>query len=243
MQTSPIPYPTDESAFRAITAWAEGDRPREKMMNNGSQALSDSELFAILLGSGSRNESAVSLAQRLLSRFDNDLIALGRTDISELMTFRGIGEAKAITLMAALELGRRRQLAEGKPKKQLTSSHDVFLAIGPRLADLPHEEFWVLMLNRAQMLISMERISIGGISATVVDPRIVFRTALQNAATSIILVHNHPSGNLKPSQADLNITRQLFKAGEVLQIHVQDHVIVTDKGFYSLADNQQLQGN
>jgi len=220
----------------SIKSWAEEDRPREKLLSKGKQNLSNAELLGILLGSGSRNESAVGLAQRILESVENDLNDLGKMSIHELKTFRGIGTAKAVGLVAALELGRRRQLKGLKKRDQLNSSRDAFNAIAARLSDLPHEEFWMLLLNRANKLIGWEQVSSGGVSGTVVDAKIVFRKAIEGHASSLILCHNHPSGNLKPSKADIQLTQKLKKAGEQLDILVLDHLIVSEEGYYSFAD-------
>lgn len=219
-----------------ITAWAEDDRPREKLQNKGRQSLSDAELLAILLGSGSRNESAVALAQRILSSVGNNLNELGKRSLAELMKFKGIGEAKAITIAAALELGRRRQVSGVLDRPVITSSSDAYQAIGPILTDLPHEEFWMLLLNKGNKVIGREKMSTGGTDATIVDAKIVFRKAIEGLATAIIVCHNHPSGNLRPSQSDLDLTRKLKEAGDIIGLKVLDHLIVSDGGYYSFAD-------
>ena len=203
-----------------LKSWAEEDRPREKLLLKGRQALSDAELLAILLGSGSREETAVGLARRILQAVTNDLNELGKQSINDLMQFRGVGEAKAITIQAALELGRRRQLAPLRERPQIRNSRDAYLTIAATLADLPHEEFWILCLNRANRVLQREQISTGGTAGTVVDAKVVFRRALHQRASSIILAHNHPSGNLHPSQADLDLTRKLVAAGKHLDIPV-----------------------
>jgi len=223
-----------------IKSWAEEDRPREKLLFKGKSVLSDAELLAILIGSGSRNETALGLSQRILQSVDNDLKLLGRRNIKELMTFKGIGEAKAISIIAAMELGRRRQSTDIKTRPVIRSSKDVYNIIAPSISDLPHEEFWVLMLNRANQIIGKERISHGGVSGTVVDGKIIFKIAVQALASSIILCHNHPSGNLKPSQADIDITKKLRKAGEAIDISVIDHLIVSERGYYSFGDEGVL---
>ena len=220
----------------AITAWAEEDRPREKMLLKGKAALSDAELIAIIIGSGTVNEDAIALAQRILDSVNANLSELGRRSIKDLMKFKGIGEAKAISITAAVELGRRRQFSDVMQKDTLTSSRDVFDMMLPQLIDLPYEEFWILQLNRANHVIGRARISAGGVSGTVVDSKMVFKPAIEVLATSIILVHNHPSGNLKPSQADIELTRKLKEAGKHLDIAVLDHIIVAYSGFYSFAD-------
>lgn len=223
-----------------IKYWAEEDRPREKLLNKGKHNLSDAELLAILIGSGSREESAVGLSQKILNTADNNLNELGKTSITELMRFKGIGEAKAITIVAALELGRRRQLTDVKDKPKIKSSRDAYNTIASLLIDLPHEEFWILLLNRSNEVISREKISTGGVSGTVVDAKIIFKKALDILASSIILVHNHPSGNLRPSQADIDVTRKMKKAGVVLDISILDHLIISERGFYSFADEGTL---
>lgn len=223
-----------------IKSWAEEDRPREKLLNKGAQALSDTELLAILLRSGSREETAVGLAQRVLHAADNNLNELGRQPLSSLTRFKGLGETKALTIIAALELGRRRQLTDVKDRPMVRSSRDAYNAISTVIADLPHEEFWILMLNRANRIISRERVSMGGVTGTVVDARIVFKRALDMLACSIVLCHNHPSGNLSPSQADIDLTKKMKAAGKVLDILVVDHLIISDEGYYSFADEGLL---
>jgi DNA repair protein RadC len=223
-----------------IKSWAEEDRPREKLLTKGKQSLSDAELLAILLGSGSRDETAVGLAQRILQSVDNDLNELGRRSVAELTKFKGIGEAKSITVVAALELGRRRQLTDVKERPQIRSSRDAWQLIAPILMDLSHEEFWILLLNRAGRVIGREQISLGGVAGTVVDAKIVFRKAIESMASSLILVHNHPSGNLQPSQQDINLTQKLKKAGETLDIAVLDHLIITERGYFSFADENKM---
>ena len=219
-----------------IKSWAEEDRPREKLVRKGKGSLSDTELLAILLGSGSREESAVGLAQRILHSVDNNLNELGKCSIAELRKFKGVGEAKAITIVAAMEVGRRRQLSRIREKPQVTCSRDAFNAIAPLLIDLPHEEFWILLLNRANRILGREQISQGGVAGTVVDAKVMYGRAIEGRACSIVLCHNHPSGNLNPSQADIDLTRKLKKAGETLDIIVVDHLIVGEGGYYSFAD-------
>jgi len=220
----------------SIKTWAEEDRPREKMSLKGKNSLSDAELLAILLGSGSREESAVSLAQRILNSVENDLNALGKRSLNDLMQFKGIGEAKAITIAAALELGRRRQLTSVKSRPQIRGSRDAHKLLAPLLIDLPHEEFWMLLLNRANRVIGREQISIGGTSGTVVDAKVIFRKALEGQASGLILAHNHPSGNLRPSQADIDITKKLRSGGKSLDISILDHLIISEMGYFSFAD-------
>lgn len=223
-----------------IKAWAEEDRPREKLLTKGKQSLSDAELLAILLGSGSREETAVGLAQRILKSVENDLNDLGKRSIAELSKFKGMGEAKSISVIAAMELGRRRQLTDVKERPQIRSSRDGYHAIAPLLMDLPHEEFWILLLNRANKVVAREQISLGGVAGTVVDAKVVFRKAIEGMASSIILVHNHPSGNLQPSRQDIDLTKKLKKAGETLDIAVLDHLIIAESGYYSFADESLI---
>ena len=219
-----------------ITAWAEADRPREKMLLKGKLALSDAELVAILLGSGLPGENAVALAQRILASADHNLHELGRRSVDELQRFRGVGEAKAVTIAAALELGRRRQLSDLRDRPRVTTSRDAYNAIATLLTDLHHEEFWLLMLNKNNEITARTRMSTGGAAGTVVDLKMIFKTALDARATAIIAVHNHPSGSLSPSQADVELTRKLRKAGEVLDLPLLDHLIVSERGYFSFAD-------
>jgi DNA repair protein RadC len=219
-----------------ITNWSEDDKPREKLMNKGKAALSDAELIAILIGSGSRNESAVQLSKRILSSVDNNLNALGKLTIQQLMNFKGIGEAKAISILAAMELGRRRRAEEAVELKKITSSKSIFELMQPIIGELPHEEFWIVFLNNSNKVLSKSQLSKGGITGTLVDVRLVFKMALEMGAVSIILSHNHPSGTLQPSEADKQITRKLKLAGESLDIKILDHLIVTEMHYYSFAD-------
>ncbi|WP_293874481.1 DNA repair protein RadC [Flavobacterium sp.] len=220
----------------SIKNWAEDDKPREKMMLKGKAALSDAELVAILIGSGSRNESAVSLSKRILSSIDNNLNALGKLSLKQLMEFKGIGEAKAIAIAAALELGRRRRVEETVELKKITSSKAVFEIMQPIIGELPHEEFWVLYLNNSNKVIYKSQLSKGGITGTVVDMRLIFKTAFEQNAISILLTHNHPSGKLQASDADKEITKKLKIAGDQLDIKILDHIIITENGFLSFAD-------
>ena len=223
-----------------IKAWAEADRPREKMMRLGQKGLSDAELLAILLGSGSRQETALALARRILQAVEGNLVRLGRCTRAELQAFRGVGEAKAVSVMAALELGRRRQLAQVSDRPQVRSSKDAYRAIAPMLLDLPHEEFWILLLNRANRVIGREQISAGGVTGTVVDAKLIFRKAMEGLACSLILCHNHPSGNLRPSQADIDLTAKLQEAGKTLDVVILDHLIIGDKQYFSFADEGKM---
>ncbi len=222
--------------YTPINQWAEDDRPREKFLLKGKSSLSDSELLAILIGSGSRNESAVQLCQRILFSVDNNLNQLGKLSIQKLTEFKGIGEAKAITIAAALELGRRRRTEDAEELKKITPSKAVFEIMQPIIGELPHEEFWILYLNNSNKVIHKAQLSKGGITGTVVDSRIVFKTAFEQNATSIILTHNHPSGKLVASDADKEITQKLKMAGKQLDIIVIDHIIITENGYYSFQD-------
>lgn len=220
----------------SIKNWSENDQPREKLMLKGKQVLSDAELVAILIGSGSRSESAVQLSQRILASVDNNLNALGKLSIKQLTEFKGIGEAKAISIVAATELGRRRRAEETVELKKITSSKNVFEIMQPIIGELAHEEFWVLFLNNANKVIYKTQISKGGMTGTVTDVRLVFKIALEQNATSIILAHNHPSGKLAASDADKTVTKQLKLAGEQLSIPVLDHIIITENGYFSFRD-------
>lgn len=224
------------SDSRKIRAWAEEDRPREKLLQKGRNALTDAELLAILLGAGTVSESAVDVAKNLLSRVNYSLNELGKLTPGELMKVRGIGPAKALTLIAALELGRRRREETAQKKTKITSSTQVYEFIYPLLLDKKHEEFWILLLNRANEVIKAVQISQGGVSGTLVDARIVFKEAVEHLASSLILIHNHPSGRLVASEADKSITKQLIDAGKLLGIPVLDHLIFADNGYLSFAD-------
>lgn len=226
----------DHKQLLGIKAWAEEDRPREKLIGKGRHILTEAELIAILIGSGSRDETAVELSKRILASVDNNLNELGKLTVQELNRFKGVGDAKAISIIAALELGRRRKNAEIIKREKITSSKDVFEMMKPLMMDLPHEEFWLLMLNRANSVIKKELISRGGVAGTVVDTKIIFKTAVDNHASSIIICHNHPSGNLKPSEADLKITKNIKEAGKIMEITLLDHLIITENGFYSFVD-------
>jgi DNA repair protein RadC len=223
-----------------IKSWAEEDRPREKLRDKGRHVLSEAELLAILLGSGNTEETAVALSQRILASNGNSLSELSKQSIKDLTRFKGIGEAKAITLIAALELGRRRKNTEAPKREKVISSGDAFEQVKSLFLDLPHEEFWILLLNRSNQLIRKEFISRGGVTGTVVDPKMIFKPALQHLACSMILCHNHPSGNLKPSEADIKITLQLQQAGRTLEIPILDHLIVCEEQYFSFADQHLM---
>jgi DNA repair protein RadC len=223
-----------------IRQWAEEDRPREKMILKGKNALSDAELIAILLGSGTRQESAVELAKRLLHSVNDNLMELSRLSLTDLTSFIGIGEAKAVCIMAALELARRRNESHIIQKEKITSSNDAFEILHSTIGEKPYEEFWILILNKANRMIRKCSISEGGVSGTVVDPKKIFKIALDHHASSIILGHNHPSGNTQPSEADKKITRKIQEAGNMLDVAVLDHLILGDGKYYSFADEGVL---
>jgi DNA repair protein RadC len=223
-----------------IKSWNEADRPREKLMQKGKTALSDAELIAILLGSGTKSLSAVELARQILNSVNNNLHELATLSIKDLMKFKGIGEAKAISIASALELGRRRKDATHTRKTKITSSKDAYQFMQAELMDLSHEEFWVLLLNRANQVISKKQISAGGVSGTVADPRIIFKHAIEALASGIILMHNHPSGNQTASKQDQELTRKMVASGKSLDIPVLDHIIFTNQGYYSFADEGLL---
>jgi len=223
-----------------ITDWAVEDRPREKLYSKGTSSLSDAELLAIIIGSGTRNRSAVDLGRELLSLSGNNLNTLGKLSISDLRKIRGIGNARAVTIAAALELGRRRKLAEMPDNPQIKCSRDVFDLISPMVSDLSHEEFWILFLNRSNRVINRMKLSQGGISGTVTDVRIVMKKAIENLASGMIVCHNHPSGNLNPSESDTRITQKIKEAGAMLDVQLLDHLIISDKEYFSFADNGLL---
>ena len=230
----------DNTTFFPINEWSEDDRPREKLVKKGKASLSDSELMAILLGSGSRNESAVALSQRIMASVENNLNQLGKLDILELTGFHGVGLAKAVTVIAALELGRRQRSQGALERKKIISSHSVFEFIQPIIGELPHEEFWILYVNNSNKVLESAQLSKGGITGTLVDIRLALKKALQLNAVAIILAHNHPSGSLKPSKADIDLTKKLKTAGESLDIKVLDHLIITEKAYFSFADSSLL---
>jgi len=219
-----------------IKSWAEDDRPREKLLLKGKSALSDAELVAILIGSGNWNETAVDLAKRILKSSNDNIAELSRLTIQDLMKFKGIGEAKAVSIAAALELGRRRREQEAMRKQQITSSKDVFDIFHPMLSDISYEEFWILLLNKANKIIGKFSISEGGLSGTVADPVKIFRKAIEYNAVGMILCHNHPSGNLKPSDADIKLTNKMKEGGKFLDISVLDHIIIGEEKYLSFAD-------
>jgi len=223
-----------------IKAWAEADRPREKLALKGKNVLSDAELVAILIGSGNRKETAVELSKNILASINNDLNLLGKLNIADLIQFNGIGEAKAISIIAALELGRRRKDSGVDKRPKVKSSKDAYNYIVPLLSDLAHEEFWVIYLNRNNEILKQENISKGGISGTIADCKIIFKRAIEALASAMILCHNHPSGNLKPSNADILLTKKIKEAGKMLDIPVLDHLIIGEKDYFSFADSNLM---
>ena len=223
-----------------IKNWDEQDRPREKLLLKGKTSLSDAELIAILISSGNSEQTAVELSQHILSACENDLANLAKLSIKDLEKFRGIGEAKAISIVAALEIGRRRKESEPSKRLKVQSSNDAFQLLRPDLMDLNHEEFWMVLLKRNNEVIKKELFSKGGISGTFVDAKLIFKRALEEMACAIILAHNHPSGNLEPSDADIRLTNKMKEAGRVLDIALLDHLIITDHDFFSFADHDKL---
>lgn len=229
-----------ESNQRGIKSWAEEDRPREKLINRSKKALTNAELLAIIIGSGSSSESAVSLARRILSDYDNDLTAIAKCGVKELCTFKGIGPAKAISVIASLELGRRMKATDPQTRPKITCSSDSYTILSSSMEDLNTEVFKIILLSRGNKVIKICTISEGGVSGTVVDPKVIFKQAIDNLASGIILSHNHPSGNLKPSKADINITKRLVEAGKLLEIQVLDHLIISESGYYSFMDEGMI---
>ncbi len=223
-----------------IKLWAEEDRPREKLLLHGRRHLTDAELIAILIGSGNKNETAVDLSKRILSFYDNNLTKLGKASILELSRFKGIGEAKALTIIAALELGLRRKETTEEVITHVTTSNDVYKYLHQTFANLNHEEFWILLLNRSNRVIGKFLISKGAQAGTVADPKIIFKTALENNAANIVLAHNHPSGNLKPSESDDKLTRDMVASGNLLSLYVVDHLIFANNRYYSYRDEDLI---
>ncbi len=232
MQDNPYPF--------SIKQWSDDDRPREKLVQKGRTVLSDAELVAILIGSGSKNESAVALSKRILASVGNNLNELGKLSVEQLSRFNGIGEAKAVTIIAALEMGRRRKEQDIKKSGQVNSSREAFEVLLPTLGDLEHEEFWILYLNNANKILLSAQLSKGGLTGTLVDVRLVMKKALELGAVALILAHNHPSGSLRPSKADKEVTQRLKKGASALDIKVLDHLIVTQKDYFSFADGGLL---
>lgn len=224
----------------SIKAWAEADRPREKLLKLGRHNLTDSELLAILIRNGSREETAVELSRRILSEAENDLTRLSRMSVSDLSAFKGMGDVKALSIIAALELGRRRRMAEASRQIKVNSSKEVADFFSPLLTDLMYEEFWILLLNRANNVISKFQVSKGGVTGTIVDPKLIFKKAIECTASGIILCHNHPSGNRQPSDADISLTKKISEAGRLFDIHVLDHIIIAGETYYSFADEGKM---
>ncbi len=223
-----------------IKALAEDDRPREKFAGLGRQSLSDAELIAIILSSGNRNETAVQLAQRMLSANSNNINELAKLSLNDLKKFKGVGEVKAINIAAAFELGRRRTDSDSIEKVKITSSNIAYQLLHKRLSDLPHEEFWVLLLNRANQVTKEENLSKGGVSGTVVDIRLICKMAVENTASGVVIAHNHPSGQIIPSEQDKSITKKLKEALKLFEISLLDHVIIGDQKYFSFSDDGLL---
>lgn len=226
--------------FLPIKAWAEEDRPREKLLLKGKASLSDAELIAILMNTGTQNETVLDISKKLLLAVQNNLSELSKLSIRDLTQFKGIGEAKAITITAALELGKRRREQEAAVKKLVKTSQEAYEQLRESFEDKPHEEFWILMLNKANRVIGKELVSKGGLTGTIADQRVIFKKAIDVSACGLIMAHNHPSGNANPSQADLLLTRKMVEAGKILDIAVLDHLIITEKEYYSFADEGNL---
>jgi DNA repair protein RadC len=220
----------------SIKLWAEDDRPREKLLLKGKTSLSDAELIAILISTGTREDTAVGLAKKILLLASNNINELGKFTVNDLKKIKGIGEAKAISIIAALELGRRRKDEQLLKKQQIVTSKDIFDYFNPILSDYKHEEFWILILNRSNKIICSKRISEGGVNGTVADPKIIFKLAIEELGSSIILCHNHPSGNINPSEEDIRLTQKIQNAGKFLDIHVIDHIIIGGGAYYSFND-------
>lgn len=227
---------TSDNRVSSIRDWAADERPREKLVQKGPAALSDSEILAILIGSGTRNESALSIARQIMSKCGNSLLELSRQSLADLRQFRGMGEAKSVILLAAIELARRKRSGAITEKKSVTNSREVYEYFAGNMGDLVHEEFWAMYLTRNNRIIAAEKLGEGGLNATVVDPKKVFAKALGNHASSIIVAHNHPSGNLQPSAEDRRITQKLYASGKNLDLPLLDHLIVTNSGYFSFAD-------
>lgn len=231
---------TEKLTPNSIKHWAIDDRPREKVLLKGHRVLSDAELLAIIIGSGSKNESALELSKRILQSVGNSISELGKLNVDDLIKFKGVGEAKAVTIVAALELARRRQKSNNDQQIAIPSSNDAYQYIAPYLVDLKHEEFWVFCLNRANKIIQVKPISAGGVSGTVVDVKMILKLAIDKLASGILLCHNHPSGNLAPSKSDIELTNKVVTASRSMDVVVLDHLIVSDQGYYSFADEGML---
>lgn len=229
-----------QNPIQSIKNWATEDRPREKMLEKGREALSDAELIAILIGSGNNNESAVDLSRRILKDVDDNLIQLSQLSINDLMIYNGIGEAKAVSIAAALELGRRRRFAEVARQTFVKNSKDAFEYFYMHISDIEHEQFWVMLLTSANKVIKMAKVSDGGVNGTTADPKRIFKMALENNATALMLCHNHPSGNVLPSDSDKALTRNIVNGGKILEIKILDHIIVGIDKYFSFADSGLL---
>jgi len=228
------------TALKGIKSWAEADRPREKMLTKSNKALSDAELLAIVLGSGSNKQSAVELSRTILGSVSNDLVELAKLGIPDLLKFKGIGKAKATNIAAVMELGRRRRLAEGLKTPQINSSKDAFNIIQPYIGELPHEELWIMILNSRKVFRRMICVSEGSMALTIADPKKIFRLALENHAACLVIGHNHPSGIVNPSKADDNLTKKCTEAGKYLDMPVIDHIIVAGDKYFSFADEGMM---
>ena len=226
----------ENGEFLNIKSWAVEDRPREKLLLKGKAVLSDAELIAILLGTGTASMSAVDVAKNILQTVQHDLNELARLTVKDLTKVKGIGEAKAVTIVSALELGRRRKESSTEERPKIGGSKDIYELLKAELLDIPHEAFWIVLLNRANRVIKKHQISQGGVAGTVADPKIIFKIALEELASGVILAHNHPSGNLNASQADIDLTRKLKESGKLLEIQVLDHIIFAGKKYMSFAD-------
>lgn len=225
------------NTIQSIKNWATEDRPREKMLEKGREALSDAELIAILIGSGNNKESAVDLSRRIMRDVDDNLVQLSQLTINDLTRYNGIGEAKAVSILAALELGRRRRFAEASTQAFIKNSKDAFEYFYMRMADIEHEQLWVMLLNPANRVIKMTKVSDGGVNGTSADPKRIFKIALENNATAIMLCHNHPSGNVLPSESDKTLTRNIINGGKLLEIKILDHIIIGIDKYFSFADS------
>lgn len=225
------------NTIQSIKNWATEDRPREKMLEKGREALSDAELIAILIGSGNNKESAVDLSRRIMRDVDDNLVQLSQLTINDLTRYNGIGEAKAVSILAALELGRRRRFAEASTQAFIKNSKDAFEYFYMRMADIEHEQLWVMLLNPANRVIKMTKVSDGGVNGTSADPKRIFKIALENNATAIMLCHNHPSGNVLPSDSDKTLTRNIINGGKLLEIKILDHIIIGIDKYFSFADS------
>lgn len=219
---------------------SEDDRPREKMMAKGCDSLSNSELIAVLIGSGWGELTAIDVGRNILNAYDNNLLQLGKATFKDLLRFKGIGEARALNIMAALELGKRRASSEAVVSHKIHGSEDVYNYMRHKIGDLDHEEFWCIYINNSNVILSAEKLSVGGLTATIVDVRMVIKRALELNATSIIISHNHPSGNVNPSRHDDEITKQIARAGNLMNIKLVDHIVVAQTGYYSYCDNNKL---